>query len=245
MAVPLRAGLGQDPWRWLKDGTGWVDFRALTGWGGRQSPDVEFETTEDPVAELTALASQGESTFLEYKQELPDDTQASKRKVLKTVVAFANGDGGTMPFGVDGDDVTGAVLGLVGRPAVLLRRLNSLVRDRVTPAPSFTLSGQDLDGKYIIRLEVTSGGGSLYALSTQITRSTKSVATGLLTAHGQKSWLKWLPDEHRGHPYGLRSLVQTSASRYELFELWSPNSRVHAGKPYPTTEELVAAYLAG
>lgn len=164
VTVLLRAGLGQDPWLWLKDDTGWVDFRALRGWGGRQSPDVEFETPADPVAELTALATQGESTFLEYKQELPDDTAASKRKVLKTVVAFANGDGGTILFGVDGDDDAGAVVGLAGKPAVLLRRLNSLVRDRVTPAPAFALSGLLLEGKYVIRLEVSSGGGTLHAL---------------------------------------------------------------------------------
>jgi hypothetical protein len=57
---------------------------------------VEFETPEDPVAEITALAAQGETAHLEYKRELPDKTNDSLRKVLKTVVAFANGEGGTM-----------------------------------------------------------------------------------------------------------------------------------------------------
>jgi len=164
VTIPLRSGAGQDPWLWLKDGTGWVDFRAITPWGGRQSPDVEFETTADPVAETTALATQGENTFLEYKQGLPDDNVTSKRKVLKTVVAFATGDGGTMLFGVDGDDDTGTVVGLTGKPALLLRRLNNLVRDLVTPAPTFAVTGQLVYGKYVIRLDVSSGGGILYAL---------------------------------------------------------------------------------
>jgi len=33
-----------------------------------------------------------------------------------------------MLFGVDGDDDTGTVVGLTGKPALLLRRLNNLVR---------------------------------------------------------------------------------------------------------------------
>ena len=171
VTIPLRTGIGQDPWLWLKTGGEWIDFRAISRWGGqRESRDVEFEVPTDAVAEVTALATQGESTLLEYKVELPDDTLTSKRKMLKTVVAFANGDGGTLLFGVDGDDDAGAVVGLAGKPAVLLRRLNSLIRDRIVPAPSCTLGGHFVEDKFVIRLDVTAGAGSLYALALDANR---------------------------------------------------------------------------
>ena len=41
----------------------------------------------------------GESTILEFKRECPEDN----KKFLKTVSAFANGNGGTIIFGVDDD----------------------------------------------------------------------------------------------------------------------------------------------
>jgi hypothetical protein len=164
ISFPLPRGLGEDPWLWLKSEGGWLDYRSVVGWGGRRSPDVEVERPEDPIADISALASQGESTYLEYKVALPGDDHDSKRKTLKTVVAFANGEGGTMLFGVEGDEDVGRIAGLVGRPADLRRRLNDLVRDRITPNPTWHLEGYDVEGKYVIRLNVAPGHGVLHAL---------------------------------------------------------------------------------
>jgi hypothetical protein len=167
---PLPAGLGQDPWLWLKSGSEWIDYRSLTPWGGRQPRGVEFEAPDDALAEVTALAAQGESTYLEYKSVLPDDNQTSKRKTLKTVVAFANGEGGTILFGVDGDDSAGTIMGLSGNPAQLVRRLNDLVRDCLSPAPNFTVAAHVVEGKAVIRLDVGSGAGVLYSLMLDTNR---------------------------------------------------------------------------
>jgi len=93
VTIPLRSGAGQDPCSGLRTVQGGSTF-VLSRRGAAPEPDVEFETTADPVAETTALATQGENTFLEYKQGLPDDNVTSKRKVLKTVVAFATGTAG-------------------------------------------------------------------------------------------------------------------------------------------------------
>jgi hypothetical protein len=164
ITLPLQTGLGQDPWLWLKSGSEWIDYRSLTSWGGRQPRGVEFETWDDVLAEVTGLAAQGESTYLEYKRVLPDDNLTSKRKTLKTVVAFANGEGGTILFGVDGDDSVGTIVGLSGQPAQLVRRLNDLVRDCLSPAPTFTVAAHMVEGKAVIRLDVGSGAGVLYGL---------------------------------------------------------------------------------
>ena len=48
----------------------------------------------------------GESSTLEYKKQIPED----HTKFLKTVVAFANGNGGRIIFGID--DITHEVLGM-------------------------------------------------------------------------------------------------------------------------------------
>jgi len=160
ISFPLPAGLPSDAWLWLKEGTEWRDFRALS-WEGNRIPNVETELPRDPIAELSLLAAQGEGPHLEYKEKLPD-SRDEKRHVFKTVVAFANGDGGTLLFGVgDGGELRGVKDKLPeGR-----RRLNDLLRDLVDPSPQVRIEAHQLDGKKILLLEVLSGGGVLHALT--------------------------------------------------------------------------------
>jgi Schlafen, AlbA_2 len=120
----LPDGLPNEAWLSLKRGAEWIDFRSLGGWGGYRSPDIQVDLPEAPGAELSRLAAQGEGTHLEYKEKLPGTT-SEKRTVFKTIVAFANGAGGTMLFGVRDD---GAIAGLSGDLAVQRRRLSDLIR---------------------------------------------------------------------------------------------------------------------
>lgn len=160
VTVPLPVGLPSDAWLWLKHGTDWRDFRALS-WEGNRISNVETELPRDPIAELSLLAAQGEGPYLEYKEKLPDSRE-EKRHVFKTVVAFANGDGGTLLFGIgDGGEIRGVEDKLPeGR-----RRLNDLLRDLVDPSPPVRIEAQRLDGRNILVLEVLSGGGVLHALT--------------------------------------------------------------------------------
>lgn len=160
VSFPLPSGLPSDAWLWLKQGTEWQDFRALS-WEGNRIPNVETELPRDPLAELSILAAQGEGPHLEYKEKLPD-TQGEKRNVFKTVVAFANGDGGTLLFGI-GDG--GELRGVKDKLAEGRRRLNDLLRDVVDPSPSVRIEAHRLDGHNVLVLEVLSGGGVLYALT--------------------------------------------------------------------------------
>jgi len=208
VSLPLRSGLGNDPWLWLKDETDWIDYRQIIRRGGQQGADVEFEAPEDPVAEITALATQGETAHLEYKRDLPEDSADSKRKVLKTVVAFANGDGGTMLFGVDGDDDTGEIVGLAGKPAVLQRRLNDLVRDRVSPAPTFHIAGRKIDDRFVIRLDVSPGGRTLHALVLEANKPEYYVRRNGSTYFARPEELAQVVSKAYQQPYGgLRDLL--------------------------------------
>jgi len=156
----LPGGLPNEAWLWLKRAAEWIDFRSLGGWGGYRSPDIQVDLPEDPGAELSRLAAQGEGVHLEYKEKLPD-TASEKRTVFKTIVAFANGAGGTMLFGVSDD---GAIAGLNGDLAVQRRRLNDLIRSLVTPPAQVCVRQEELDGRGVLIAEVPPGNGTLHAL---------------------------------------------------------------------------------
>jgi hypothetical protein len=141
----LPRGLPDDAFLYLNRGRDWLDYRAL---GSRLygSPDlgsqgVEVEIPDDPQTEIEALLSRGEGPYIEYKRQLPDNTTESKRKVLKTIAAFANGEGGHVVFGMDPDELT--VHGLGDQPLQIARdRLGNLIRAMScppTPRTTFAL----------------------------------------------------------------------------------------------------------
>ena len=43
LSLPLPNGLPSDAWLWLKAGSTWLNFRALGGWGGTVSSDIEVD----------------------------------------------------------------------------------------------------------------------------------------------------------------------------------------------------------
>jgi hypothetical protein len=157
---PLPEGALEDAWLWLKRGSDWLDYRPLSGWGYRPR-DVEIEAApRDPGAEITTLASQGESLHVEFKEKLPD-SPSEKRNTFKDVVAFANGGGGTVLFGVDDD---GAIVGLKGTLTSERHRLTDLFRALVAPSPPHRIEAQEVDGKRVLLLELGPSTGTLHAL---------------------------------------------------------------------------------
>lgn len=181
ITVPLPNGLPGDAWLWLKEGHDWLDFRALNGWGGRISADVETDLPKDPIADLSRLVAQGEGQGLEYKEKLPENRE-EKRKVFKTVVAFANGNGGLLLFGVSD---SGDLRGIVNRVPEAKRRLTDLVRELVRPAPETTVSEYSIDGKAILALEVKPKPGTLYALTIDGNRPEYYVRRDATTYYAQ------------------------------------------------------------
>jgi hypothetical protein len=167
---PLPSGGMSDAWLWLKRGTNWLDYRAPRSWGGHAAPHDKLAemATEDPVAEVTALASQGEGQRVEYKSKLPPSggtttraEQDAKRTALKDIVAFANSGGGTVLYGVTDD---GEIVGVDGPAGKARDRLSEFVRHRVSPTVPHNISPRDVDGKLVLVLEVTPAPNALYSL---------------------------------------------------------------------------------
>ena len=118
-----------------------------------------------PCRGVGKLATRGEGAQLEYKAKLPD-TRDEKRNVFKTVVAFANGDGGTIVFGIE--DETKTIKGLDGKPSVqrLARRICSATSYVLLPACVSSMAAS------------TDGSSSCCTSSPEAERSTGSSSMG-------------------------------------------------------------------
>ena len=161
----LPDGLPDDAWLLLSREHEWLDARPIGSQlafkGDLSKAGVEVTQPQDFESEAEALLATGESASVEYKRVVPDSRDdEAKRKVFKTVAAFANGDGGTILFGVD-DDVKPVGIEQVGKEE---GRLNDLVRAIVTPDPGFTTQQVTVEGKRILLLTVDGGKEGPYGI---------------------------------------------------------------------------------
>ena len=97
----------------------------------------------------------GEATAYDKKEKL----EAGKPKSwLKSVSAFANGDGGTLIFGISDDD---RIVGLAN-PESDSEVISEYVKTRLDPVPDIHLEFKNLDGKRLILLHVNTGTETPY-----------------------------------------------------------------------------------
>lgn len=166
VTFPLERGLPPNAWLWLKRDTRWLDYRVIdprSAWAGEPGrASVEFDLPSEPQANIEALLAAGEGPQVEFKRQLPE-TAEQKRKVFKTVAAFATGDGGTVVFGMDPDELT--VTGLDGEPRKLRDQLYDLVNRIVIPPPPVTADCHEADGQTILVLGVGPGPDPPYGIA--------------------------------------------------------------------------------
>lgn len=136
----------------------WLDWRHFPAPAYGRARDG-LVVWEQPGPELELLLANGEGKYLECKQEVPEGD--SRKKMLKTIAAFASQDGGTVLMGVR-DDLQ--IVGLPEKPTVDKQELQvvGMIRDSVEPAPPYESRVIDHDGKKVLAIEV-SGGGQMYA----------------------------------------------------------------------------------
>jgi hypothetical protein len=170
----LPQGLPEDAWLYLSRDKRWLDYRPLgyilDGGDSVEGGGVTVEIPDDPATQFQAILSQGEGPRVEFKRQLPGDTSESKRRVFKTVAAFANGDGGLIVFGMDPDEVTIVGLPNLDDPRGSRDRLADLIRAIVVPTPPFEARPIELGGKMLLILEVSRGDDPPYGIVTKQTR---------------------------------------------------------------------------
>lgn len=97
----------------------------------------------------------GEATAYDKKEKL----EAGRPKSwLKSVSAFANGDGGTLIFGISDDD---RIVGLADAESDS-EVISEYVKTRLDPVPDIHLEFKNLDGKRLILLHVNTGTETPY-----------------------------------------------------------------------------------
>lgn len=103
----LPNGLAHDSLLMLRHEDQWLDWRHFPAptYGRARDASVVWE---QPGPELELLLANGEGKHLECKREVPEGD--SRKKMLKTIAAFASQDGGTVLIGVRDD------LKIVGLP---------------------------------------------------------------------------------------------------------------------------------
>jgi len=179
VVLPTADRLRDSAWLLLRSGGEWLDRRILGGAVGQGSGNgIEFEVPA--TTRLEALAAQGEGPTTEFKVALPDDTETSKRGVLKTVGAFANGRGGAILFGVSNE---GEVLGLPMSECSpkVQDRLAGLVRSWVSPLVNFAIEVVEVEAtsdRRVIILSVEPGDDVPYGVGTTVLSTSYYIRRG-------------------------------------------------------------------
>ena len=116
----------------------------------------------------------GESATLEFKR-CPNE---NADRWLKTVVAFANGKGGRILFGVDNNRT---VVGVGNETFALMDLLTDKIADSCSPRVPIDLGIENIDGEAVIVLEVLAGTQSPYCLKAEGSKDGVYVRVGATT----------------------------------------------------------------
>lgn len=103
----------------------------------------------------------GESKTLEYKEKIP----SSHLRFLKTVVAFANGNGGKIVFGIN--DVTHSIVGI--NEENIFKDIDSIsdaIYNSIEPALSSDITVQTINEKALIVVEIYPGSNTPYYIKS-------------------------------------------------------------------------------
>ena len=147
----------------------------------------------------------GESEVVEFKRELP----AKDKKVMKTVVAFANCKGGKVVFGVD--DATHEIHGL---PDVERARLQDMLTDMISDIcvpqifPSF--SWWQVEGKSLFVVEIPKSSQTPYYIKSEGLENGVYVRVGATTRKASLEKVREL--QLRGQNVTYDAVVESGAS---------------------------------
>jgi hypothetical protein len=166
--IKLRLPAGIEPEQILivSRGSAWLDYRLL----GRtlrfeNRSDTTFEPP-DRSTQVALLAVQGEQQTIEYKRQLPA-TESERIKLARTVVAFANTQGGYLIYGVEREGASGwQIVGVDPAAANAADDLIRTIRNRVTPDPEVEIVDTPVEGRRLIAVFVAPRTRRFFALNT-------------------------------------------------------------------------------
>jgi Putative DNA-binding domain len=131
--LPTDEPLPPDAWLALHRDRELLDKRYL----GPSWAQAGVEVEVDAATRLAVVIAGGEGATTEFKRELPAGNQRAIQRAIKSVAAFANGDGGTIVYGVDDEGAAVGLGDLSLREAA--DRLTNILSDYVRPLPHFAV----------------------------------------------------------------------------------------------------------
>ena len=147
-----------------------LDQRAI-GWEypSMQDPDVRRIVKFDPAARLRVLIWNKENDQVEFKQAGPLESDSDKETVMKTVAAYANGNGGSLFLGIN---KRYEATGVRGEEVPKYQdNLSDLIDDWVHPTPDWAYDVLPIPGsrtRVVVELIVQPGEFPPYGVGTMM-----------------------------------------------------------------------------
>jgi hypothetical protein len=187
----LPNGLPSGSWVVLKSGSKCVDRKFINY--PYTPPDSNVEFVIEPMTKLDELVSRGEGLEIEFKCEVPT-TPDARKKLCRTIAAFANGEGGTLLFGIDND---GNVKGLSADKVSQDNKdtITNFIKELVEPLPDFDIEVIALENgttNSVITVNVKSGGSPPYGVKYSDTNTQYYVRRGATTFEASQEQVRSL-----------------------------------------------------
>jgi len=165
-----------------------LDYRRVRlSWG--RPPSQEEVTLDITLDDLREIIQQGESETVEFKLQAKG-RDSSGDEFLKTVVAFANSQGGIILVGVDDNrNVAG-----VSNASNTKKAVEGLIRHRCDPVPQYDLDVRKIDDKSVVLVTIFEGKHKPYL------------------ARGKGPYIRVLSNDYTPLKYELDELMKESKS---------------------------------
>ena len=185
----------------------------------------------------------GESETLEFKRDIPEQSE----KYIKTVVAFANGKGGTIVFGVD--DKTRKIVGI--KKADVFKKAD-IIADTIFNScepkirPSINL--QEIDKRYIIVVTIPPGMLQPYYIKSMGITEGTFVRVAATTRVAERYMLKELVLEGENESYDQQPVgksvtseeIENLCDRIYEFTAGTLDKKERAALRRPTVNQLLS-----
>ena len=160
------------------------------------------------------LSLHGESKNVEYKERVPEDSQ----KYMKSVVAFANGDGGRIVFGVE--DGTMRVVGIPQADLFqMMDAITNAVTDSCEPMIIPDLFVREIEGKSLIILDIAPGMQRPYYLKKKGPVKGTYIRTAGTTRLADRAILQELLLEGENKFFDQQPIPNLKVTKYDVTAL--------------------------
>ena len=166
------------------------------------------------MVNLETLIAAGESRTLEFKEKVP----SSSLRYLKTIVAFANGNGGKMIFGVN--DETRDIVGM--DDANIFRTVDSIsdaIYNNIEPSVAAEISVQTVAKKSLIVAEIFPGAHAPYYIKSLGMEHGCFVRTSASTRIADKETIRELMFDGSGKSFDLTPQSHKEVSEKQIMAL--------------------------